>query len=66
MVRCLDLIIETHINGITRRYEKIYTNMVLIEAAMDLQAFAVQKGAWIRGLVTMGFEGARRASAGLA
>ncbi|KAJ7579222.1 ABC1 family-domain-containing protein [Mycena floridula] len=47
-------------------YERTYTSMVLMESILDVQAFALKRAAWLRGLATMGFEGARKAAAGLA
>lgn len=49
-----------------RRFEKMYRTLVMVETWMDLQAYKVKTLAWIRGLWTMGFEGAHKAAAGLA
>lgn len=38
----------------------------MVETWMDLQAYKVKTVAWLRGLWTKGFEGARKAAAGLA
>lgn len=43
----------------------MYTQMVLIESLMDFQAFTVKQRAWLRGLMTKGFDGAQKAAAGL-
>lgn len=40
--------------------------MVILETFMDLKAYAIITRAWLRGLLTMGFEGAHKAAAGLA
>ncbi|KIM91824.1 hypothetical protein PILCRDRAFT_809790 [Piloderma croceum F 1598] len=48
------------------RFEKMYRTLILVETWMDLQALNVKTLAWIRGLWTMGFEGAHKAAAGLA
>ena len=50
----------------SRRFEKMYRTLILVETWMDLQAYNVKTLAWIRGLWTMGFEGAHKAAAGLA
>jgi aarF domain-containing kinase len=49
-----------------RRYEKNYRTIIVVETYMDLRAYLVKSGAWLRGLFTKGFEGAHRAAAGLA
>jgi len=50
----------------SRKFEKMYRTLILVETWMDLQARNVKTLAWIRGLWTMGFEGAHKAAAGLA
>lgn len=54
-----------HISTLIRRFEKTYTQMVVAETFMDFRASAVKMKAWIRGLWTLGFEGAHNAAAGL-
>jgi len=49
-----------------RRFEKMYRTLIMVETWMDLQAYRVKTFAWLHGLWTMGFEGARKAAAGLA
>jgi len=48
------------------RYEKNYRAILMVETYMDLQAYIVMSTAYFRGLFTRGFDGARRAAAGLA
>ncbi|KDQ53504.1 hypothetical protein JAAARDRAFT_136813 [Jaapia argillacea MUCL 33604] len=48
------------------RYEKLHTQLLVTEAVMDGEAALVKLRAWVRGLRTMGWQGAYRASAGLA
>lgn len=48
------------------RFEKMYRTLIMVETWMDLQAYKVKTLAWLHGLWTMGFEGARKAAAGLA
>ncbi|KAK7053286.1 hypothetical protein VNI00_003912 [Paramarasmius palmivorus] len=48
------------------KYEKGYARLVFMESIMDLQAFAVKKKAWLRGLLSRGLVGASQAAAGLA
>jgi aarF domain-containing kinase len=37
-----------------------------METYMDVKAFLVKKRAWLRGLFTVGLDGANKAAAGLA
>ncbi|KZT26756.1 ABC1-domain-containing protein [Neolentinus lepideus HHB14362 ss-1] len=48
------------------RYEKLHTSFAIAEWAMDWKAQLVKTMAWLRGLRTLGFDGAYRAAAGLA
>ncbi|KAJ7703167.1 ABC1 family-domain-containing protein [Mycena rosella] len=48
------------------KFQKTYSKMVILEQVLDLQAFAVKNKAWIKGLYTKGFNGAKDAAAGLA
>jgi len=48
------------------RYEKLSTQMGILETLLDFHAYLVKTRAWLRGLWTRGFEGARQAAAGLA
>lgn len=49
-----------------RRFEKSYTQLIVAETLMDLQAYGVKTRAWIHGMWAEGFDGAHRAAAGLA
>ncbi|KAI0318269.1 ABC1-domain-containing protein [Amylostereum chailletii] len=48
------------------RFEKVYRSLIVYETFLDMQAWMRKTQDWIRGLWTMGFEGAHRAAAGLA
>ncbi|KAG5641647.1 hypothetical protein DXG03_004541 [Asterophora parasitica] len=48
------------------KFEKSYTQLVVLETIMDFQAFTVKTRAWIKGLWKRGFVGAHQAAAGLA
>ncbi|KAF5385816.1 hypothetical protein D9615_002577 [Tricholomella constricta] len=48
------------------KFEKAYTQLVVVETFMDFEAYAVKTKAWIKGLWRRGFVGARQAAAGLA
>ncbi|KAJ7045544.1 ABC1 family-domain-containing protein [Mycena alexandri] len=49
------------------QYRKMYSQMVILEQLLDLQAFGVKSRAWMRGLwTTKGLHGAQDAAAGLA
>ncbi|KAF8070118.1 ABC1 family-domain-containing protein [Lyophyllum atratum] len=48
------------------RFEKTYTQLVLVESFMDIKAYGVKTRAWIKGLWKRGFVGAHQAAAGLA
>lgn len=50
----------------SRKFEKMYRTLIIVETWMDVQAYKVKTLDWIRGLWTMGFEGAHKAAAGLA
>ncbi|KAF8658292.1 hypothetical protein AX16_002064 [Volvariella volvacea WC 439] len=47
-------------------YRKLITQMTIAEVLLDTQARLVQTRAWLRGLWLWGFDGARKAAAGLA
>jgi hypothetical protein len=49
----------------SRKFETSYTHIAVIEAFMDLTAYGVKISAWLRGLLTRGFDGASKAAAGL-
>ena len=51
---------------LSRKYEKLYKSLVLVETMMDMQAYVRMTLAWVRGFWWKGFEGAHRAAAGLA
>jgi aarF domain-containing kinase len=44
----------------------MYSQIVIAETFMDLQAYAVKTRAWLKGLWKQGFVGAHQAAAGLA
>ncbi|KAJ6593929.1 ABC1 family-domain-containing protein [Mycena capillaripes] len=48
------------------KFQKTYSQMVILEQILDFQAFAVKSRAWVRGLCTNGLHGAQNAAAGLA
>jgi aarF domain-containing kinase len=60
LLRCLPT------RAMLRKFEKMYRTLIMVETWMDLQAYKVKTVAWLRGLWTKGFEGARKAAAGLA